>query len=61
MSSSFITSTANTLSPKDKNVPMPPANDTAAVDDAKKDMEYHRQILKSKMEAQEYAFAPRPQ
>ncbi|KAJ4389081.1 hypothetical protein N0V93_006543 [Gnomoniopsis smithogilvyi] len=42
--------TTNALSAKDANVPMA-ASDNAI--DSKKDMEYHRQVLKSKMEAQE--------
>lgn len=56
--SSFTTTTA--LSAKDANVPMAaPASDSAA--DVKKDMEFHRQVLKSKMEAQEYAYTFHPQ
>lgn len=44
--------TTNALSAKDRNVPMPPTAPTSdTVADAKKDMEYHRQVLKSKMEA----------
>lgn len=52
--------TANALSTKDANVPMAATASDSAVD-AKKDMEYHRQVLKSKMEAQEYAFTLRSQ
>lgn len=52
--------TASALSAKDANVPMAASdnsnnNNNNSVD-VKKDMEYHRQVLKSKMEAQEYAF-----
>ncbi|KAJ4425279.1 hypothetical protein N0V82_000089 [Gnomoniopsis sp. IMI 355080] len=43
----------NALSAKDANVPMAASNSAV---DSKKDMEYHRQVLKSKMEAQEYAY-----
>lgn len=49
----FSASNTNVLGAKDTNVPM--AIPTAAGDsDIKKDLEYHRQVLKSKMEAQEY-------
>lgn len=51
--------TTNALSAKDANVPMAASDNNV---DAKKDMEYHRQVLKSKMEAQEYVFVlPHPQ
>ncbi|CAN8095777.1 unnamed protein product [Discula destructiva] len=53
MSSYTSTNDNNALSVKDANVPMPAVetNETAA--DTKMDLEYHRQVLKSKMEAQE--------
>lgn len=54
--SSYTTTSA--LAAKDANVPMAASdnnNNNNSVE-VKKDMEYHRQVLKSKMEAQEYAF-----
>lgn len=51
--SSYTTTSA--LAAKDANVPMSASDNNDSVD-VKKDMEYHRQVLKSKMEAQEYAF-----
>lgn len=52
--SSYTTTSA--LAAKDANVPMAASDNSNNSVDVKKDMEYHRQVLKSKMEAQEYAF-----
>ncbi|KAF3760167.1 hypothetical protein M406DRAFT_334843 [Cryphonectria parasitica EP155] len=50
---SSFSNNANVLGVKDVNVPMT-ASAVPAAGDVKKDLEYHRQVLKSKMEAQEY-------
>lgn len=47
----------NVLAAKDSNVPMTTTTTSASMaqdDQKQKDLEYHRQVLKSKMEAQQY-------
>lgn len=53
---SFTNNGANILATKDANVPVAGAASTSGsvASDGQKDMEYHRQVLKSKMEAQQY-------
>lgn len=62
--SSFTNNGANVLAAKDANVHMAaPAGASAtgpASSDGQKDMEYHRQVLKSKMEAQQYVITKAP-
>lgn len=58
--SASTNASASALTAKDANVPMP-ATETSDTAGPIKNMEYHRQILKSKMEAQEYAHASHPQ
>lgn len=59
--SSFHNPTGNVLAAKDSNVPMTATNTNASmIQDGQKDLEYHRQVLKSKMEAQQYVLLLHP-
>lgn len=58
--SSTITNNVSVLGVKDNNVPMATTtNVTDGQQQKEKDLEYHRQVLKSKMEAQQYVQARR--
>lgn len=54
---SSFTNNANVLAAKDTNVPMTTTNAADGQQQKEKDLEYHRQVLKSKMEAQQYVQA----
>ena len=57
MSSTTTNTGANVLGVKDANVPVAAAVVPNGKDSSVKSMEYHRQVLQSKMEAQKYVFA----
>lgn len=61
MTSLANTASANILAAKDNNVPMASSvtHNADGQQQKEKDLEYHRQVLKSKMEAQEYVEARR--
>lgn len=53
MSSTTTNTGANVLGAKDANVPVTAAAPLNGKDSSVKSMEYHRQVLQSKMEAQQ--------
>lgn len=57
MSPSVVAPNTTALANKDANVSMP-STASAGNNDVQKDLEYHRQVLKSKMEAQGYEPLP---
>lgn len=61
MSSITSNTGANVLGAKDANLPVAAAAAPNTKDSSVKSMEYHRQVLQSKMEAQQSVHFPSPQ